>query len=1193
MSDDDPILKNPLALSLIGSVIRFSESFSLPAVVRTSALIETMALSVVSFPLRPAFLYSYHFILKPNSFILSLSSLIYNHLVTQHPGIQIDELLTDQSHLAKIQAAPFKITRHTDCRELETLTSFVYTLVRSSNDYAHPGNTETLQLLKTLLSLLSAESNRSSLITKKAKEIVDKKVEEKTKLHELHLPAQPSSPPAFNWEDIAWLVPEIEETKSFKFRGLKSRSQQPLISQFHKNPQLPQSIATTMTIIEDYLIKQIKIDEFVDGAWMKTEKNSLAPGIVRMTSHFNFISRWVPTLVLSFTESEQRAQVMDLFVLVAEELKKQQNYNGMMEILFGLENRALTRLTVSQSQRKKKFKDAKRFLKDGPYFQNVQSQMRLDDPPKIPVIPATLKEIQFAMEKKKDQIPFDLDNERVKVFGGREEKTEQDMATSRERRKRDTPSHVIISPLLNMFDPVDDFQLSVQMPLLSSIQGHSAVLNVPSNSTPVPLLLKPVFFVNGIQEVRGEEIVDDLKVLSKEDRKALLKEKKLKEKSEKHSKKTKEKTSVSTPTVTSQTTSPSCIALSFSHLASLPSNDQLLQRSKELERPEYEPVLECAAVPEEAQRKNSIVEITTDDLKEDKVPIVPTDEVKTLPEEESTTDKDFAIEIDLSLSDSFVDEELSPLIDPTISTSQSVDQVLIPSSIVNANPFRVAPVGTLLNPKGAKSPKRRYELLPPQSSSWGVVNRAPKMLHWLTRIQTAGDELNQTPPTQTETSDPFSKRPPFRSETKKSKHVALPQALFSSRHIPKSLISLYTTKSVKGVTISSFFTFNRTDSSLSKSTVPLSSLYLTLKNVQQFHPAIRRSTQYQILNQPNANQQHAYRQSVAGPENRHGRGVLEKPDSPPPDAQNTNLNNFIASQIEPFSLNVMSRALLSLDLAHTHIPVLIENPLKDQVNFDLNTEMRKETLRKQQQRGRRRRMTTIDREGKPDLRTLPPNQPSAIARAFLTANPTAPTPLVPPPTQTDTTILYVSSQISTLPASMRSQSIQIGPSSFQQSTPQITKQSSLFNTILPNKIQANPQPSAPGQPNRHLPLSSRQTLSRPPLSQQDQVDAVRLSASCSTLPPVTSVPSSSDVILYNPISNPSLPFSLNCILTNVTSLQRFTPRDCSNVTPSQRSKRKQQNTASSHWSRRHSLPLDPYSLDAFVFEKELRKRRKD
>lgn len=79
-------------------------------------------------------------------------------------------------------------------------------------------------------------------------------------------------------------------------------------------------------------------------AWSGTHKEANAPHIVAMIKRFNLVSTWVATEIVNTEKLTDRVMKVKKFLNIAKMCRDIGNFNGIMEILAGLQNSSIHRL---------------------------------------------------------------------------------------------------------------------------------------------------------------------------------------------------------------------------------------------------------------------------------------------------------------------------------------------------------------------------------------------------------------------------------------------------------------------------------------------------------------------------------------------------------------------------------------------------------------------------------------------------------------------------------------------------------------------------------------------------------------------------------------------------------------------------------------------------------------------------------
>lgn len=105
-------------------------------------------------------------------------------------------------------------------------------------------------------------------------------------------------------------------------------------------------VARQLTIIEHSLFRALRPEEFLDLSFSKKDKELRAPNVAALIRRFNLVSTWVATEIVK-RDAKERVTLIKNFIRIADELKNLGNFNGLLEVLAGLQNKAIYRLKKS------------------------------------------------------------------------------------------------------------------------------------------------------------------------------------------------------------------------------------------------------------------------------------------------------------------------------------------------------------------------------------------------------------------------------------------------------------------------------------------------------------------------------------------------------------------------------------------------------------------------------------------------------------------------------------------------------------------------------------------------------------------------------------------------------------------------------------------------------------------------------
>ncbi|KAI9013803.1 ras guanine nucleotide exchange factor domain-containing protein [Phycomyces nitens] len=203
------------------------------------------------------------------------------------------------------------------------------------------------------------------------------------------------------------------------------------------------SVAEQLTWIEAEVFGKIKAREFVRSIWTSsqsrrptsvssddqfkakyerwtfdksTRKKTALPSpqqqivpsaVVASISHFNFISAWVATSIVTQPKLNKRAAVLEKFMSIAVELRNHNNYNSLMAILAGINNAAvlrlrLTRESISSKKIFKQYQSLEKLMSTDRSFSSYRMALKASESPGIPYLGIHSQDLVSLSEANKD-----------------------------------------------------------------------------------------------------------------------------------------------------------------------------------------------------------------------------------------------------------------------------------------------------------------------------------------------------------------------------------------------------------------------------------------------------------------------------------------------------------------------------------------------------------------------------------------------------------------------------------------------------------------------------------------------------------------------------------------------------------------------------------------------------------------------
>eukprot|EP00033_Pygsuia_biforma_P002827 GCRY01003121.1.p2 GENE.GCRY01003121.1~~GCRY01003121.1.p2 ORF type:complete len:338 (+),score=95.57 GCRY01003121.1:1596-2609(+) len=166
-------------------------------------------------------------------------------------------------------------------------------------------------------------------------------------------------------------------------------------------------MARQLTLRESAMFNCVKASEFVGMSWTSPFKDEAAPNIMKMISHFNKVSSWVTYEVVKQIDNlKARAAAINYFLKLAKECRRLGNFNGVMEILAGLQSSSVLRLKKSWASVKKKRKDDMKeyctLMSALGSYARYRSAIKAQPQPCVPYLGVTLTDLTFIEEGNPD-----------------------------------------------------------------------------------------------------------------------------------------------------------------------------------------------------------------------------------------------------------------------------------------------------------------------------------------------------------------------------------------------------------------------------------------------------------------------------------------------------------------------------------------------------------------------------------------------------------------------------------------------------------------------------------------------------------------------------------------------------------------------------------------------------------------------
>ncbi|OLL21822.1 Ras guanine nucleotide exchange factor A, partial [Neolecta irregularis DAH-3] len=152
-----------------------------------------------------------------------------------------------------------------------------------------------------------------------------------------------------------------------------------------------ETMARELTRIEWGFFACLKPRDLLRHLWMSSSTKSNFSLVTQMINHFNHISNWVSSVILSRGKAKYRARTLEKFMNIAWLLRNLNNYNTLMAILAGINNASILRLhstkeLVKQRPAYRYFMSLERLMSSDRSFSAYRLAMKMTTGEKIPYL---------------------------------------------------------------------------------------------------------------------------------------------------------------------------------------------------------------------------------------------------------------------------------------------------------------------------------------------------------------------------------------------------------------------------------------------------------------------------------------------------------------------------------------------------------------------------------------------------------------------------------------------------------------------------------------------------------------------------------------------------------------------------------------------------------------------------------------
>ncbi|EKE37567.1 hypothetical protein ENUP19_0248G0097 [Entamoeba nuttalli] len=178
------------------------------------------------------------------------------------------------------------------------------------------------------------------------------------------------------------------------------------INELEKNPKYvnvlqfhPHEFARQITLMQNDLFRKVPYFELLGNGWMKKDKDTLTPNLIRLVRSSKRLFSFVQTSILVEKRVAYRALFIHYFLQVAEEMKKLNNFEGMKAVFSALESTPIYRLKDTWDSLLPEDKEIEEMLSElcdqEKNFSKLREVMKIAVPPCLPFIGSTMGDLVF------------------------------------------------------------------------------------------------------------------------------------------------------------------------------------------------------------------------------------------------------------------------------------------------------------------------------------------------------------------------------------------------------------------------------------------------------------------------------------------------------------------------------------------------------------------------------------------------------------------------------------------------------------------------------------------------------------------------------------------------------------------------------------------------------------------------------
>ena len=161
-------------------------------------------------------------------------------------------------------------------------------------------------------------------------------------------------------------------------------------------------LAKQLTLLDAKNFHAIDFPEIL--AWGKEQNEEKSPNLAIYTEHFNKVSYWCRTHLLSFDKQQDREKVYSKFLKIMKHLRRFNNFNSLLALLSALDCSAVRRLDWPRSLQEQ-LSEYVALIDSSSSFRTYRAALAGAEAPCIPYLGLILQDVTFVYLGNADELP--------------------------------------------------------------------------------------------------------------------------------------------------------------------------------------------------------------------------------------------------------------------------------------------------------------------------------------------------------------------------------------------------------------------------------------------------------------------------------------------------------------------------------------------------------------------------------------------------------------------------------------------------------------------------------------------------------------------------------------------------------------------------------------------------------------------